>query len=149
VVVVAAPADSTVLARTPGSVYVQFMSGSGSARIRFRGNVLGSIRRGRIIATANVTVGGWKTKRKLANGTVAYRGPDNDHRLMTFHPPSPPAAWRVRLRGMGINASGFVRGCMTLNAFDHGRTGHYRIGTNGAARPWPRTARTTSLGSGC
>jgi hypothetical protein len=125
------------------------MNGAGSARIRFRGNFFGGLKHGRIIASQNVKVGGWKTRTKLPSGLIEYRGPDADHQRLTFKTPPPPARWRLRLRGTDIDATGFVRGCMTLNAVDSGPTGQYRIGVSGDLHPWPRDARTRALGSGC
>ena len=52
--------------------------------------------------------------------------------------------WQVIMRGRGINASGRVAGSLTLDAYDRGPTGRYRIGER-AWRPWPRSAGTYGL----
>lgn len=145
----AVAAAGTTVARTPGGVYVQFIDGAGSAKVRYRGNFFGSVKRGRIVASKNVTVGGWASKRTLASGLIEYRGPSRSHDRMGFRTPPPPARWRVRLLGVGVNASGFVSGCMTLNGVDVGDTGDYRIGEDGRRLSWPRSRWKRQLGLGC
>jgi hypothetical protein len=143
------PAADATLARTQGSVYLQFASGAGLAKVRYKGNFFGSVRRGRIVATRNVIVSGYASRRTLASGLIEYRGPNSHSLRMGFHTPAPPAQWRLRLNGVGINASGFVRGCMTLDGVDVGDPGKFRVGENGVLRPWPRSAWTRQLGAGC
>lgn len=145
----AVPAAGATVARTTGSVYVQLMVGAGSAKVRYRGNFFGRVEHGRIVASRNVTVAGWASRRTLPSGLVEYRGPNRLHVRMSFHTPAPPMQWRLRLNGIGINASGFVRGCMTLNAVDTGRPGTYRIGEEGEPKPWPRSKWIRQLGLGC
>jgi hypothetical protein len=144
----AVPAAWATVARTNGSVYVQFMHGAGSAKVRFRGNFLGRVERGRIVATRNVNVSGYASKRTLASGLIEYRGPNASHAAMGFRTPA-DLAWRLRLFGRGIDATGFVRGCMTLNGVDVGATGSFKIGQAGTTRPWPRAATNYRLGWGC
>ncbi len=50
--------------------------------------------------------------------------------------------WRVALRGKGINASAVLQGSVTLE----GTAGTYAIGDPEDTHPWPRSARTFSLG---
>jgi hypothetical protein len=145
----AVPAADATVERTVGSVYLQFTDGAGLAKVRYRGNFFGSVRRGRIVATRNVIVSGYASKRTLASGLIEYRGPNSNSLRMGFRTPQPPTTWRLRLNGRGIYASGFVRGCMTLDGVDVGDPGRFRIGETTMLRPWPRTARTFRLGLGC
>ena len=144
----AVPTAGATLARTTGSVYVQFMHGAGAAKVRYRGNFLGRVGRGRIVATKNVIVGGYASRRTLDSGLIEYRGPDSVHTSMSFRTPG-DVVWRLRLFGHGIDATGFVRGCMKLDAVNVGPTGSFKIGQAGTTRPWPRAARTYRLGLGC
>ena len=130
-------------ASTPGSVSLEFRSGAGVAKVRFRGNFLGRIVQGRVIATSNVILSGCEYRRRLADGRNLCRGTDLGFRTLSS------TVWRVTLGGRGISAGGFVRGCMTLDGVDMGLTGVFRKGTNPAWRPWPRTATGYRLGLGC
>lgn len=131
-------------ARTAGSVYVQLMSGAGSAKVRYRGTFFGHVARGRIVATRNVIVSGWdRSPRRLESGLILYRGRNLGFRTLA------DTSWRLRIRGHGISASGFVRGFMTLNGVDSGDPGRFRIGENGEIRSWPRVATAYRLGLGC
>jgi len=130
------------LERTSGSVYVQYQNGNGAAGIRYRGNFIGHIGCGRIIASQNVIVSGGFVK-KLDSGLFLYRGQNLGFRTPGTH------IWRLRVNGRGIYASGFVRGCMTLNGVDTGPTGSFRIGQDGMLRAWPRLSRAYKLGWGC
>jgi hypothetical protein len=100
------------------------------------------------VATRNVIVSGYARRTVLASGLIEYRGPNSMHESMSFRTPG-DFAWRLRLFGRGIDATGFVRGCMTLDGVDVGATGSFKIGQAGTTRPWPRTARTYKLGWGC
>lgn len=133
----------TADASTPGSVSLEFRGGAGLAKVRFRGNFLGNVARGRIIATTNVILSGCEYRRLLADGRRLCRGTDLNFRTPSY------VRWRLTLGGTGINASGFVRGCMTLDAVDVGVTGIFRKGATSAWRPWPRTATSYRLGLGC
>jgi hypothetical protein len=132
---------SGALARTTGRPYLQFLDGAGVAKVRFRGNFLGHVGRGRIVATRNVHVSGCESRRGLSGRLKACRGSD-----LGFRTPS-DARWRLRLRGRGINASGFVRGCMTLDGIERGDPGDFRIGE--PLRRWPPEATRYRLGRGC
>ena len=135
-------AHATVLARTQGSVSLELQDGAGVAKIRFRGNFLGRIVRGRIVATSNVILSGCDYRRRLADGRILCRGRD-----LTFRTP-PDARWRLLLGGHGINAAGFVRGCIVLDGVDIGPTGTFR--RDGSMwRSWPRQATLYQLGLGC
>ena len=141
-VIFAVPAGtSATLERPSGSVYLQFLDGAGTARVRPRGNFLGRVGRGRIVASRNVHLGGCESRRRLADGLKECRGTG-----LTFRTPS-DARWRLRLHGRTINATGFVRGCMVLNGVNRGDPGQFRIGDT--LRDWPRTATRYRLGRGC
>ncbi len=142
--VVAAPTSSAaILGRTPGSAEIELKAGAGVAKIRFRGTLIGYVARGRIVATNNVTVTGSESRRRISPTLIAYRGTE-----LRFRVYNTAGRWRLRLSGRGISASGFVRGCMTLNGFDVGPTGWYRIQSPDFKR-WPRQATTYRLGLGC
>src|SRR6266545_105087 len=96
-----------------------------------------------VVATNNVTVTGSESRRRISPTLIAYRGTE-----LRFRVYNTAGRWRLRLSGRGISASGFVRGCMTLNGFDVGPTGWYRIQSPDFKR-WPRQATTYRLGLGC
>jgi hypothetical protein len=137
-----APTVSAVsLARTPGSVEFQLLNGAGTARVRHRGNFLGHVARGRIVATNSVTLSGCESRRALSATLKECRGTDLGFRTPGW------TKWRVRLSGRGIDAAGYVAGCATLNGVDSGNRGRFRIGS--VVRGWPVEARTYRLGTGC
>jgi hypothetical protein len=138
----ALPAGSAerALLRTPGGVQVSLEDGHGFAKLGTRGTLLGRIQHGRVVATRNVFVGHWTSRRKVSDRLVAYRG-----RRMTLRVFSGDGAWVVRLRGRGINVSGVVRGYLTLDGVDSGPTGRYSI-AGGNEHAWPRSRRTFQLG---
>jgi hypothetical protein len=147
VVLLAVPVVDAAAEGTPGSVSLEFRAGAGVAKVRFRGNFLGRIERGRAIATSNVILSGCAYRKRLADGRNLCRGTN-----LGFRTPS-NAQWRLTLSGRGIDASGFVRGCMTLDGLDTGVTGKYRIKGQPEywryAPKWPRSAWTRQLGAGC
>ena len=128
------------MAKPTGSDLLQLQDGNGFASTRVRGNFFGRVHRGRIMATANVNENGCETKRRLENGLRLCRG-----REITFSTPS-DARWRVRLRGHGISATGWVRGCLRLDGRNSGPTGSFQIGND--AHAWPRSLTSYRLGSG-
>ena len=130
-------------AGTPGSISLEFKAGAGVAKVRFRGNFLGHVKQGRVIATRNVILSGCEYRRILADGRKLCRGTD-----LGFRTPS-NFSWRLTLGGKGINAGGFVRGCMTLDGADVGNPGYFRKGEAAMFRQWPRVAQTFRLGWGC
>jgi hypothetical protein len=142
--VVAARTSSAVIReRTPGTAAIELRAGAGTAKIRFRGTLIGYVARGKIVATNNVTVTGQESRRRISPSLVAYRGSELRFKVFNTN-----GQWRLRLNGRGISASGFVRGCMTLNGVDSGPTGWYRIESSDFRR-WPRQATTYKLGTGC
>jgi hypothetical protein len=142
-VAASAASASAALERTTGAVYVELQHGAGLAKVRFRGNFFGRVAHGRIIATRNVNLGGCESRERVSDTLVACRGYALTFRTLV------DTSWRLRLNGSGIDATGFVRGCMTLNARDVGPPGLFKIGRDGMLRPWPREARTYRLGYGC
>lgn len=129
------------LGRTPGSVEFQLLNGAGTARIRYRGNFLGHVGRGRIVATNSVTLSGCETRRALSATLKECRGTDLGFRTPGW------TTWRLRLSGRKIDAAGYVAGCARLNGVDTGNRGRFRIGN--IERAWPVEARTYRLGNGC
>jgi hypothetical protein len=134
---------SALVKRTPGSAEIELQQGAGMAKIRYRGTLLGHVVRGRVRATNNVKVTGWEFRRRLSPTLVAYRGTD-----LYFRVYNTQGRWRLQLNGRGINAGGFVRGCMTLDGVDVGWTGRYRIASPDFKR-WPRKPMRYALGLGC
>jgi hypothetical protein len=141
VAVAASMAGAAHGTETPGAVSLQLYDGAGFAKIRNRGNFIGRVRRGKIVATQNVTLSGCESRKKLGANMTRCRG-----RSITFNTVS-ASRWRVRLRGRGISASGFVRGCLVLNGRNSGDTGSYRRG-EGDWHAWPRSRTRFQLGSG-
>jgi hypothetical protein len=137
-----AASDARILAKTDGATSVQLDDGMGYASVKSRGNLLGRVHRGRIIATRNVHVNGCSYRRRLDAHHVFCRGKDITVRTV------PDTRWRVRMRGHGIAASGIVRGCLVLDARNSGSTGTFRIGSDGGLTPWPRERRRFKLGTG-
>lgn len=137
------PTAGGTVARTTGSSYLQLLDGHGTAKVKRHGNFFGRVGRGRVVATRNVIVSGWEHRRAVSRTLVEYRG-----RGVTFRTPG-TGKWRLRLYGRNVDASGFVRGCMTLNGVDSGDPGQFRLGASGQLRPWPRAATRYQLGAGC
>lgn len=138
----AAHRADAVVAKTDGADFIQLHEGHGYASIRVRGNFFGRVDRGRIVATSNVSENGCEARKQLEHGFHLCRGHD-----VTFRTPV-ESRWRVRLRGHGISASGFVRGCLRLDGRNSGRTGSYRVGFRSQLKSWPRRLARYRLGSG-
>ena len=136
----AATAAHGALGRTSGAAYLQLKDGYGFAAIRVRGNFFGRVGQGRIVSTANVERHGCERRKRLRNGLRLCRG-----QAITFATPT-DSRWRVRLRGHEIAATGFVKGCLRLNARNSGSTGTFKI--DGATRAWPRSLERYRLGTG-
>jgi hypothetical protein len=138
-----AASAGAALQRTTGGVYVEYQRGAGLAKIRFRGNFFGRVAHGRIVATKNVNLSGCESRDAVSDTLVACRGDELTFRTLVG------TRWRLRLYGRGIDATGFVQGCMTLNARDSGSTGVFKIGRNATLKAWPREAQMFKLGLGC
>jgi hypothetical protein len=132
---------------TPGSVFVSLKSGRGLSVIGSRGSVLGRVRAGRIIATSNVIVRCWKSRTRLSSGLIRYRGRGSGCDYIRLRVSSEDSgAWRISIRGRGINVSGVVHGSLTLDGADSGSVGTYSIAGR-SSKPWPRTRHTFALSS--
>ena len=133
---------TSALERTQGAVGLELRSGRGRAVVKSQGFFFGRVRRGRIVATENVTLRNCNRREKSeSTGLVTCRG--RHLRFLTAKSP-----WKVVLRGRGINASGVVRGCLVLDGADSGDTGEYKIGDENEFKPWPRTRWQHVLGPG-
>jgi hypothetical protein len=141
VAVAASMAGAAPAAKTQGAVSLQLYDGAGFAKVRNRGNFIGRVKRGKIVATQNVTVSGCESRKKVSDSLTRCRG-----RSITFNTVG-AGRWLVRLRGRGISASGFVRGCLILDGRNSGDTGSYRRG-EGDWHAWPRSRTRFQLGSG-
>lgn len=145
VVVVAAAsmagAAHGAVAKTSGGVYLQFSDGAGFAKVRNQGTFIGRVKRGKIVATRNVSVNGCESRSDTKMNMTRCKG-----REITFNTVG-AGKWRLRLRGRGIYSSGFVRGCLVLDGRDTGSTGTFRRGLDGDPRPWPRFRKKFTLGS--
>jgi hypothetical protein len=121
---------------TAGGSPLSLENGRGTAIVRSReGSILGSVRRGRVRAV-NGHVRGCETRRRLSRRTVLCIGND-----LTFW--ATGRGWTITARGRGINASGVLKGSLTLQ----GTRGTYSLEPGGGnERPWPRLRRTYSIG---
>jgi hypothetical protein len=128
-----------VVARTTGGVYLGLSDGAGLAKVRNRGNFFGRVGRGKIVASKNVLVNGCESRRETSN-RIRCTG-----RRLTFNTVGADR-WRLKLRGRGINGTGFVSGCLVLDGRNSGSTGNFSRG-NGE-QPWPRSRTWYPLGSG-
>lgn len=132
--------------RTSGAELVELRAGYGRAVIGRRGSVLIRVGTGRIRVVD--LPGGLRPNRscnkrgvRVSRSTIQYRGTDVRCRIWSGASGGP---WQAVINGRRINAAGSVRGSLTLDAFDSGPRGTYRIG-DGPLRWWPRTARTFTL----
>lgn len=132
--------------RTPGAELIELRGGYGRAVIGRRGSVLIRVGTGRIRVVD--LPGGLRPNRscnkrglRVSRTTVQYGGTDVRCRIWSGASGGP---WQAVINGRRINAAGSVRGSLTLDAFDTGPRGTYRI-AGGPLRYWPRTARTFTL----
>ncbi|HEY7562850.1 MAG TPA: hypothetical protein VH650_11800 [Gaiellaceae bacterium] len=135
-----------VAARTPGAQSFELRNGHGRAAITRRGTVFVNLGSGRVRV---IDLPGGKAprhrcsgdKRRISETTLEYRGRDL---LCSVSSRGQARPWQLVIRGRRIFASGVVRGSLTLDAFDEGRTGTFQIG-DGPVERWPRVVRTYSL----
>ena len=131
--------------RTPGAQLVELRAGYGRAVIGRQGSVL--IR----VAVGGIRVvdlpGGRRPNRscnkrgvRVSASTVQYRGSDVRCRVWSGTSGGP---WQAVSRVADLRA-GSARGSLTLDAYNSGPRGRYRI-AGGQLRYWPRTARTFTL----
>lgn len=132
--------------RTPGAELIELRAGYGRAVIGRRGSVLIRVSVGRI-RVVDLPEGGRPNRScnkrgvRVSLSTTQYRGTDVRCRVWSGASGGP---WQTVINGRRIFAAGSVRGSLTLDAFDQGPRGTYRI-AGGALRYWPRTARTFEL----
>jgi hypothetical protein len=129
------------VAKTSGAISLELDDGAGLAKVRNRGSFFGRVKRGKIVATSNVHTYGCESRGETNDNMIRCKG-----REITFNTFGADT-WRLRLRGRGINGSGFVRGCLVLDGRNSGDTGSYRRG-QGDPKPWPRSRTRYTLGSG-
>jgi hypothetical protein len=115
--------------------------GVGSADVIARGGVLGQIARGRVLIRdfrdregTDINVWGEEWRRVIDARTTVYGGTDLRFRALD-------GAWRVRMRGRGIDASAAGRGSVTLA----GVGGTFSV-DGGPFRAWPDDAITLRYG---
>jgi hypothetical protein len=130
------------VAKTSGGVALQLADGAGLAKVRSSGTFIGRVRRGKIVATSNVDVNGCESRGEAEGNMIRCKG-----RGITFSTLG-AERWRLRLRGRGISGSGFVHGCLVLDARDSGSTGTFRRGLETDPQPWPRSSTRYRLGTG-
>ena len=133
-------------ATSAGSDSFELYRGKGKAIVAKRGAVLGGMRRGKIKIThlpggsaPRGYVTGCERRYGSWNTVLVCRG--RDLRFYVYG-----GTWRVRLRGHGINASGVVRGYLSLGPLSAtaGSAGWYSI-EGRAFRRWPLTWKTFRL----
>jgi hypothetical protein len=129
------------VAKTSGAASLQLAHGAGLAKVRNLGSFFGRIKRGTIVATPNVRVNGCEARGETNENMTRCKGRD-----ITFNTFG-AGKWRLRLRGRGIAASGFVSGCLVLDGRQTGPTGTYQRGDD-EPKAWPRERRRFALGSG-
>jgi hypothetical protein len=144
----AAFAQTPVLLRTPGSEFVELQGGNGRAVVTGRGSIAISMRRGRLRIVDLPQPGRPRLSsecreraRRVSPTTLQIRGRSIGCLIWSGET---GGRWQAVMRGRGIFASGRVKGSLTLDAVDSGRTGRYRIG-GGNWQPWPRGAQTYGL----
>lgn len=132
--------------RTPGAELIELRTGYGRAVIGRRGSVLIRVSVGRIRVVD--LAGGGRPNRscnkrgvRVSRSTMQYSGSDVRCRVWSGSTGGP---WQAVITGRRISAAGSARGSLTLDAYDTGPRGRYRI-AGGALRYWPRTARTFEL----
>lgn len=137
IALIGAPAASAQLERelAAGGKPLTLENGRGVAVVTGReGSLIGSVHRGRVRVT-NADVYGCETRRRINRRTVLCVGRDLRFEAMGRR-------WHVVVRGTGINATGRLKGAVTLE----GRRGTYSLEADGEdPRPWPRTRRTFRL----
>jgi hypothetical protein len=136
--------------RTAGAQLVELTGGNGRAAVVRRGALLITMNRGRLRIVDLVLGDGRRPSmsqtcrsraRRVSSRTLEIRG-RNIGCVVSTGPSGAP--WQAIMEGRGINASGSVKGSLTLDGTNSGPTGRFRIG-GGASRPWPRFPQTYSL----
>jgi hypothetical protein len=132
--------------RTPGAEYIELRGGSGRAVVTRRGSLNVNIGRGRLRIVdlpggIRPNINCQSRARWISSTTRQVRG--RNIRCLIWSGDA-VAPWQVVMKGRRINASGRVRGSLTLDGRDSGSLGVYRI-AGGDWKRWPRRARTTVL----
>src|SRR5262245_43729320 len=145
----AAFAQVPVLLRTPGSEFLELRSGNGRAVITGRGSVGLNIRSGRLRIVdlrgdgrPNLTSRCQRRARRVSPTTLEIIGRNIGCVIWSGES---GGRWQAVLRGRLIDASGKVRGSLTLDAVRRGATGRFSIGADQNWSSWPRNARTYGL----
>ncbi len=131
-----------VVAKTDGGGWIELFDGAGLAKVRKHGTFIGNVRRGKIVATANVLVTGCEHRTTVGGQRIRCKG--RELKVITIG----ASKWRLKLRGRGISGSGKVRGCLVLDGRNSGSTGTFRRDFQGDPKPWPRSRTQYRLGSG-
>jgi hypothetical protein len=145
----AAFAGVPVMVRTPGSEFVELRSGNGRGVITGRGSLGLNIRAGRL-RIVDLPRGGRPNlsnrcrhrARRVSPTTLEIVG---RHIGCVIWSGENGGRWQAVLRGRLIDASGKVRGSLTLDGVARGPTGRFSIGADGSWANWPRNARTYAL----
>lgn len=138
---VAALAAGSGPAAAAADTGIELAGGSGRATLALRGALLGGLERGSMSITTlpgterpQILVQGYDWQTVVDERTTVYGG--ERIRFRVFR-----GAWRVRIRGSGINASAVGRGIVGL-------AGRGRYSLAGAPyRPWPALYQTIRLGN--
>jgi hypothetical protein len=137
------PGKPVPLGRTPGAERFEVKRGHGRAVITKKGSALVVVRRGRIRVVdrpgglhPTVSCNRWPVR--VSSTTRQLRGRDLRCHVFGAGP------WQVIAKGAGINASGTVRGSLTLQATPGKRRGLYRVG-QGKLKRWPLATKTYNV----
>jgi hypothetical protein len=133
-----APVATAQFARelAAGGKPLSLEDGRGVAVVKSRdGVILGSVGRGRVRAM-NASVYGCESRKRVRRHTVVCTG-----RELNFS--ATGRRWAIVASGVGINASGKLKGSVTLQ----GTGGTYSLEPGGTdPHPWPSSPRTLRLG---
>ena len=145
----AAFARAPVLLRTPGSEFIELRSGNGRAVVTGRGSLGLNIRTGRLrivdlpqAGRPHLTSRCQRRARRVSPTTLEIVGRNIGCVIWSGES---GGRWQAVLRGRLIDASGKVRGSLTLDGVRRGPTGRFSIGADGSWANWPRNARTYGL----
>jgi len=134
------------LPRTAGSELVELRNGNGRAVVARQGTILVTVRRGRIrvvdlLGGKRPNANCNKRLRRVSATTVESRGTDLRCSVTSDGGAGP---WQVVINGRGIFASARARGSLTLDAWNEGPRGRYKIADQ-RWKLWPRNPQTYEL----
>jgi hypothetical protein len=145
----AAFAHVPIMQRTPGSEFIELRSGNGRAVVTGRGSIGLNIRSGRLrivdlrgAGRPNLTDRCQRRARRVSPTTLEIVGRNIGCVIWSGET---GGRWQAVLRGRLIDASGKVKGSLTLDGVRRGPTGRFSIGADGNWSSWPRHARTYGL----